>query len=79
MMHGQPMMMRQQMPPTFQQHPQGMIQPTGGKVLLEIAAFSKLLALLVAQSQKTPVLVYTPIQIYVKSLQFEFFFEKCPM
>ncbi|XGW15234.1 hypothetical protein V3C99_001039 [Haemonchus contortus] len=32
MMHGQPMMMRQQMAPTFQQHPQGMMQQPGGGV-----------------------------------------------
>ncbi|RCN38184.1 kinase domain protein [Ancylostoma caninum] len=32
MMQGQPMMMRQQMPPTYQQHPQGMMQQSGGGV-----------------------------------------------
>lgn len=30
MMQGQPMMMRQQIPPTYQQHPQGMMQQSGG-------------------------------------------------
>ncbi|VDN32818.1 unnamed protein product [Cylicostephanus goldi] len=30
MMQGQPMIMRQQMPPSYQQHPQGMMQQSGG-------------------------------------------------
>ncbi|VDK58874.1 unnamed protein product [Cylicostephanus goldi] len=32
MMQGQPMIMRQQMPPSYQQHPQGMMQQSGGEL-----------------------------------------------